>query len=234
MRSMDGDLNTPGERLRYLRKKAGYDSSDQFAHALRLKGSTVRAHENGTREITAKAAEKYAPRLRVAPEAILYGRGLNQLTETTPIKAEVPIAVAFVPLLFCHDVPELKHVAAGAIPMSETKVPVVTGLATSKRTFAYQINDASMEGNEKGNINQGDYIFVDPEEKLQTDCIVLAIEAPGFALPIVRKYVITSYADDSTPRYNLIAINRNHPDVLGAHETSTKIVGRVMGRIVLF
>lgn len=54
----------PHPRLRNARINAGYSSAADFARAAGIEEGGYRHHENGTRPLTAEAAQKYAPFLR--------------------------------------------------------------------------------------------------------------------------------------------------------------------------
>ncbi|PWR24549.1 S24 family peptidase [Zavarzinia aquatilis] len=53
----------PHPRLRQARRAAGYASAGAFARAAGIEEGGYRHHENGTRPLTAEAAQKYAPLL---------------------------------------------------------------------------------------------------------------------------------------------------------------------------
>lgn len=61
------------ERLRQAREKAGFKSASQAAHSLGVEVPTYLAHENGSRGVTAAAAEKYSKRFRVNLAWLLTG-----------------------------------------------------------------------------------------------------------------------------------------------------------------
>lgn len=63
------------ERLRVLREKAGYESAQRFADVHGIPDVTYRSHENGTRNITIRAAKMYAPLLDSTYQWILDGEG---------------------------------------------------------------------------------------------------------------------------------------------------------------
>lgn len=58
-------LNTPSERLRFAREKAGFGSATAFAEAHGFTESTYRSHENGTRNFRDDDAQRYAQALGV-------------------------------------------------------------------------------------------------------------------------------------------------------------------------
>lgn len=69
---------SPSDRLRVAREKAGYDSAAAFTEAHGITESTYRSHENGTRGLTMAAAKQYAPLLGVEWLWLLEGTGPEQ------------------------------------------------------------------------------------------------------------------------------------------------------------
>ncbi len=80
-------LDDPHERLAWAREKAGNKDATAAARRYGWNENTYRSHENGTRGITKKAAAKYAARLRVPAEWLLFGQG----SMVPPIDPEVPL-----------------------------------------------------------------------------------------------------------------------------------------------
>jgi len=68
-------MDTPGERLKLARERAGYDTAKAAAEAMGAAVATYIQHENGSRGFPAARAERYAKFFRVAPEWLLYKRG---------------------------------------------------------------------------------------------------------------------------------------------------------------
>jgi hypothetical protein len=66
--------NTPQDRLRDARLKAGYETAADAARAFGWKDVTYRAHESQGRGIE-KSLEKYAKAFGVAPGWLRYGKG---------------------------------------------------------------------------------------------------------------------------------------------------------------
>jgi len=70
---------SPGDRLRQARIRAGYSSAGAAARRLNINEQTYRAHENGTRGLTRQNVRPYARVFKVSPEYLLYGTGERQL-----------------------------------------------------------------------------------------------------------------------------------------------------------
>lgn len=232
MRIMDNRSQTPAERFRSLRRKR-FESAEDFARRVGLAGSTVRAHENGTRGITSRVAAIYARHLKSTPEAILYGKGFNQDTVNTTINTPQAIAPTAVPLLDCLDVEQFRSIVSGGYPMSEELTFVGEELACGKRTFSTKVNDKSMEGAVKEAIYEGEIAIIDPDKAYAAGEIVAAI-APGFDGIILRKYRLNSFAEEGHAIFDLVPINPDYPSVLNASVGNVQIVGRVIGALRKF
>lgn len=76
------------ERLRASRIRAGFQSATDAANAIGVKVPTYTSHENGTRDFDDEYAKKYARRLGVNVEWLVFERG-----ENTPIKNETEMPV---------------------------------------------------------------------------------------------------------------------------------------------
>lgn len=84
--------DTPGDRLRAARLRAGYGKAVDAARAFGWEPPTYHAHENGTRGLTARAAEKYARAYRVQPSWLLFG-GPHDGEERVPVSGQTPSGV---------------------------------------------------------------------------------------------------------------------------------------------
>lgn len=80
---MAGEPQTPGDRIRELRKRRGL-SVAQLAPRTGFSESGVRAHENGQNGIRPDVAAVYARVLRVGPDWILYGTGDDPSDDEPP------------------------------------------------------------------------------------------------------------------------------------------------------
>ncbi len=80
-------MNTPKDRLRQARIAAGFDSPTEAAraHERLLNQNTLISNENGNREISRKAAEKYAKAFGVEAGWILYGESREEKTEDVDV-----------------------------------------------------------------------------------------------------------------------------------------------------
>lgn len=81
-------MDTPADRLKLAREKAGYETAKAAAEAMGVAVATYIQHENGSRGIPATRAERYGRFFRVAPEWLLYRRGEvddGLTTESVPV-----------------------------------------------------------------------------------------------------------------------------------------------------
>jgi SOS-response transcriptional repressor LexA len=84
-------METPADRLRAARVKAGYETAKSAAEAMGVTVSTYIQHENGSRGFPASRAARYAKFLRVAPEWLLYGRGQADPVQVEPELSQLPV-----------------------------------------------------------------------------------------------------------------------------------------------
>lgn len=72
-------MKEPGDRLRELRIKKGYETTADAARAFGWNENTYKSHENGERGIKLAVARKYAAAYGVTPAYILTGEGNSSL-----------------------------------------------------------------------------------------------------------------------------------------------------------
>jgi len=88
--------NKPKDRLRKAREDAGYPTPSEAARALPrlINRNTLISNENGNREVSRKAAEKYAKAFGVSAGWILYGDGHaddGPGADDLPVFTDVPL-----------------------------------------------------------------------------------------------------------------------------------------------
>lgn len=84
-------METPAERLKAARQKAGYETAKGAAEAMGATVSTYIQHENGSRGYPARTAARYAKFFRVGPEWLLYGRGSFDPVVAEPALQALPL-----------------------------------------------------------------------------------------------------------------------------------------------
>lgn len=80
----------PGDRLRALRIKKGYDTASDAARAFGWNENTYKSHENGERGIKLAVARKYAAAYSTTPAYILTGEGEPSLRKIETVNG-VPL-----------------------------------------------------------------------------------------------------------------------------------------------
>lgn len=86
----------PSDRLRQARERAGYEKAVDAAKAYGWSVSTYISHENGTRGLRPKVAQKYAKALKIKADFLLYG---TITPDRVPVEKRARDAVIMVPLL---------------------------------------------------------------------------------------------------------------------------------------
>lgn len=83
------DMETPNQRLKLARIRAGYESASDAARALGLPLATYIQHENGYRGFPVKRAPTYARKFKVSEEWLLYGKGQSAPPSSEPSELEL-------------------------------------------------------------------------------------------------------------------------------------------------
>ncbi|RAI42801.1 hypothetical protein CH341_17560 [Rhodoplanes roseus] len=68
-------MESPSDRLSRARERAGFATATDAARRHHWNENTYRSHENGSRDLSRKAAEKYAKTFKVSSGWLLYGEG---------------------------------------------------------------------------------------------------------------------------------------------------------------
>lgn len=84
-------METPADRLKAARIKAGYATAKSAAEAMGVTVSTYIQHESGVRGFPAGRAARYAKFFRVAPEWLVYNRGSSEPIPVEPTLTELPM-----------------------------------------------------------------------------------------------------------------------------------------------
>jgi plasmid maintenance system antidote protein VapI len=219
--------HTPGQILRQLRK-ARYETAADLAEVLGIKSSTVFGHENGSRGISPKMAERYGRVFGVKPEVILYGKEIYQHNGIEGLTSIGSVALSSVPLLECDALELFRSIRDGERPMSEKSIFAPIPLHPGNRIFAVAQPDDAMLGEGDTKIARGDHVYIDPDKKYKTGDMVAAI-LPGYDGLIIRKYRRTSLDENGVEAFDLVALNADYGVERDAHKRATQIVGRVIG-----
>jgi SOS-response transcriptional repressor LexA len=102
-------MSAEADRLRQAREAKGYSTAKAAAEAMGVAVPTYIQHENGTRGLPAKRADRYARFFGVRPEWLLYGKANGEPAAPKPQAART--------------VPLISWVAAGALGDPSTQIP---------------------------------------------------------------------------------------------------------------
>lgn len=68
-------MEEPHDRLMIARERAGFKGPTEAAHRYHWNENTYRSHENGNRDLSKKAAQRYGKAFKVSSGWLLYGEG---------------------------------------------------------------------------------------------------------------------------------------------------------------
>ena len=129
-------MNTPNQRLRRAREKAGFATAKDAALAMGVPVSTYIGHENGHRGFPAGRAPQYARRFRVTEEWLLYGKGEADLEPAIPEGAEQVVKVPLLGDVPAGPVREAIQRSSGFVLAPESDAP--------KDSYALRVSGESM------------------------------------------------------------------------------------------
>ncbi len=181
-------METPAERLRWARRRAGFGSAAAFARALGIPEVTYRAHEKGHagtggRGLSERAARDYARHLGVDWAWLVTGAGepggaqaVPQRPAPVPADLETKAAPEIPgPATFPRDVPVRGIAVGGAEGHFEFNGEVVDyarrppGISAARNVFAIYIRGESMAPR----FEEGELVFVHPDRPPLPGCDVL-------------------------------------------------------------
>jgi phage repressor protein C with HTH and peptisase S24 domain len=139
---------TPGDRLRAARERAGHASARAAALDRGWPESTYRAHEAGTRNFGEEDAHKYARAFRVHPLWLLHGLTTNQ-KPTVEVVGYVGAGAA------------LNRFSEGQGPFETVEAPP----RASRSTVAVEVRGDSM----RGHADNGDVLYYDDRREPVTE-----------------------------------------------------------------
>lgn len=95
----DSDLSTPGGRLKFARKQAGFENAKDFASRIGENPTSYRAYENNQNAF-AKKAHTFADRLGVSAKWLLTGLDGDIIASDKPLEAQAKeMGLALIPEL---------------------------------------------------------------------------------------------------------------------------------------
>jgi SOS-response transcriptional repressor LexA len=197
----------PHIRLQALRKKRGFVSAAAAARAFGWTESTYRAHENGTRDISRKAARQYAAVYGCSVDELLYGNKTDTDYEKTVKRA-----------LAIRTLPRLNWTMADGQSVEEkieeaTSFSSVPGeLNVGQNAFTLDNQDDSMadtDGRSGETFREGSLLIFDPDLTPEPGDFVLA-EVANSPTWVFRQYRVVGY-DDGHPIIHLTPFNPAYP-----------------------
>lgn len=216
-------VDTPSERLKLARMRAGWADGKKAALAHGWKYDTYKNHESGARGLKRSQAEIYAKAFDVSVSWLLTGEVAGAALD--PVLTRVPIRV--VPLMELISIEELKAVARGGPPVGVSDVPVDAGEDITPRTLAIRVEDTSMRCNGRESLEPGDTVLFAPEAPLEPGCIVLAVVADE---ALIRKYRPATRGTCAAD-FTLVPLNEDFPTVRTSIADGSEIVGRAIRHI---
>jgi SOS-response transcriptional repressor LexA len=216
-------VDTPSDRLKLARMRAGYRDGKQAAVAHGWKYDTYKNHESGARGLKRSQAEVYAKAFRVSVSWLLTGEVAGAALD--PVLTRVPIRV--VPLMELISIEQLKAVARGGPPVGVSDVPVDAGEDITPRTLAIRVEDTSMRCSGRESLEPGDTVLFAPEASLEPGCIVLAIVGDE---AVIRKYRPALRGARAT-EFSLVPLNEDFPTIRTSIADGSEIVGRAIRHI---
>lgn len=127
----------PWQRLRELRKRAGYEDAVDAAKAYGWKTSTYISHENGTRGLRPSVAQRYARAMKGKADWLLYG----EERPSKPAGRHDADAVVRVPLIALISAGTLSDVTLDG---ADETIPVA-GLPANGNYLAMRVSGDSMD-----------------------------------------------------------------------------------------
>ncbi|MBY3073430.1 helix-turn-helix transcriptional regulator [Rhizobium laguerreae] len=194
-------MKKPRDRLQEARASAGYDSPTAAASAFPrdINKNTLISHENGNRELSRKAAEKYAKLFNVDAGWLLYGsaHSLN-VNETSPgilQNLELPNAIIRDKVEGLGRTIPVYGQAVGGVDgeflmngsvLYEVKAP--PAIASIPDAYAVQVAGDSMSPR----YDDGEICYVDPRRRVKKgDYVIVQIrnDEHGPLLAYVKKFI---------------------------------------------
>ena len=217
-------MQSMGDRLRALRKQAGFETAKDAAQKYGWNEGTYRGHEGGSREISRRAAIEYAEAFGVSVKWLLTGQeektaGGGEPNETVNRGAGLVLNAIGARAAPIVGPDSFREMADGKFHLLSSKAKgtgIIAGSA-SDRAFLYEVQDDAMRGAagdarlpEIPDICRGDSIVVDPAAPLEPGKVVIVGIRETEAV-MVRLYGITSNETEDDVDYVFMAKNPMYP-----------------------
>jgi SOS-response transcriptional repressor LexA len=200
-------METPADRLRQLRTKRGFKTATDAASYYGWPVTTYRAHENGGRDISRKAAAKYAAAYRTSIDFLLLGKGISNRKNDNVSDQDIA----------SQPIPVLSYAAIASVnnkkSMLQLKsaesvyVPRKTGITGSARSITVEDSSALDVGKAyRHSLEKGDTVIFDPDQKPKPGSLVVAYH-PEISAAAPRIYAERSRQADDGVDIELIPLN---------------------------
>lgn len=197
--------DSPHERLKWARIRAGYVEAADFARALSINPVTYRAHELGQNGFSRKAAE-YGKALGVSADWLLVGGALPEAP-----KEEPESNVEWVPVIGLASAGAWRE--AVQVPEYLMPMPKKKG---RKSSFAVEIDGDSMDKI----LPEGGWAVVDVDQRTLYDGRVYLIQNSEYEATIKRYH-------SNPARYEPVSHNTTHETIM-VGDDPIQVIGRIV------
>lgn len=239
--------NEKRDRLRYARKKAGFDTAAKAAAFHGWTPSTYSAHENGQNDFDERTAIKYALAFKVAPEWLILGTGDQDLPKNhhwprrlrDKLESSKPATTAARGFIAEIDarIGSLDPTSADANARNDAADQTETVRARwlipdrvvseKMHATADNIQIVEMIGDSmEPRLWEGDHVFVDTRQKAPSPEGIFALKDSG---GIAVKYVEVIRGSEPL-MFRISSANQQYKPYETA-ANSTQIIGRYVGRL---
>lgn len=234
------DMETPAERLKWarLRRFPGSEASE-IARLCEWNVHTYGNHERGDRNLTKKTAEKYAAKLGVTAEWLLFGTGKKVTSEHGQ---KLPVAEKPSPRIDSRRLPRLiwgminneKSVNAAILKAGEY-VDIPSGMEFGKSAFSLIVPDDTMfdRANPFFGFAKGQNVVFDPDIKAEPGDFVLA-RVDGEPLELFRQYRRAGKTPEGAEQIELLPLNPHIESVRFTPGVNGQIIAKLVCHVRTF
>ncbi len=217
-------IEEPSDRLRRARSHKGFRGPTEAARAYGWNINTYRSHENGIRDLSKKAAERYASALSVSIGWLLTGENPPKWEDEQTQDKVKPT----------RKIPKLTHAQAYSLTQG-TKLEQIRGIfefvvigvdpVLGGDVFALGVSDESMSPE----FNPGAEVVVDPDAHWKPGDFV-AVSINTMETVVLRQYRISGYDNEEGEMVILAALNNAFPSIPFTPGKTGTILGKVVGQ----
>jgi SOS-response transcriptional repressor LexA len=221
-------MDTPNDRLRQLRIDRGFQTAADAANYYGWPVSTYRAHENGGREVSRKAATKYAAAFKTTLDYLLTGKNNNRKKAegaAQPDLASQPIQIISWASISSVNTQEAMLKIKTT---EETFVPRRSGITGIARcVIVGDDSSTDITRSHKHSFLPGDEIIFDPSQSPKPGDLVIA-RHPLILDASPRIYALRQDAATGKIVRELVPINPSYPSVRMVDGDNSYICGVVV------